>query len=414
MTCRTARHGDSSPSRSIPNSLLTGAILVALWLVGCADAPSRHTVDVTLAADSIPALRLPTARDSARLAAAEEIRTVGDLNAQLMFKGVSSLATEGDRLWVTARWMSPHVTVIDLRRGGLLARLVNEGTNDDEAVDPTCVQPGIGPLGTVSIVDRGRQRLLNLRGNAAAGWRIASIAKFKTDVAVECAVTLRDRLLGFGNFADHTSVEMSLTGVGEVRHSATPPFNAAAMQVQAARRELNASVVAVAPSRDRFVLAYKKIARLDFLDDHGRAAITVVGPRPVKQHYWWDSLRTRHRMSGVNPQAGGELAFGKDAELAYVAVAAGNSRIYALFCGCAWRKPEPRRIHVYTWKGDFVAEWIVDVPLTGLAVTPNDSLMIASYRAADSTGAWRERLGLWVLPRTEGPDGKRSNQLVVR
>jgi hypothetical protein len=146
--------------------------------------------------------------------------------------------------------------------------------------------------------------------------------------------------------------------------STRPPFDARRISHPTGRRFLNRNFMAVDPARRRLVLAYQFESRLDFLTIEGIRYGSTAPPRKTRARW-----RIAHDRFLWDP----------DNETAYVAAAATNRYVYALFCGCKDRENRlPDQVHVFNWSGDLVAELKLDRPVLELAVAPDDSRLYAA------------------------------------
>ncbi|HEX7051317.1 MAG TPA: hypothetical protein VF188_14015 [Longimicrobiales bacterium] len=79
--------------------------------------------------------------------------------------------------------------------------------------------------------------------------------------------------------------------------------------------------------------------------------------------------------------------------MAYVAVDASDTYIYALFCGACSREDRlPNVVHVFTWDGVFVGELELDRRVKTIAVAPDDSLLFGAVEEPVP------QVGIWEIP----------------
>lgn len=327
----------------------------------------------------------------------DSLRFLRAVNDSAGFKGISSIAIDGERIWVTARLMTPQLTVLDIQNGVVLSRSVLQGNEEDQARRLGCLRQADGVMTAFDLL---RQRLIVLRAGDDGGVHVASARQLIPDIDVQCAFVQNGHVFGSGDFADHSLLEFGRDGKAMTRHSSGPPFSPVEMPHFAGRRALNASFSATVPGSGNIILAYKFATRLDWFSRDGLPQLVVEGPHPVKAAYRWidgNQARGSHRS--------GELAFEPSGELAYLDLAATKRRVYALFCGCPLSRPRATSLFVFSSTGDFLGELKFDRPVWRIAIDPDESIVVAAIRRElpSPSGDWREHLAVWRIPMEQDP-----------
>lgn len=179
-------------------------------------------------------------------------------------------------------------------------------------------------------------------------------------------VVLRDRFVSNGYFPRHTlTVVDTLTRIQRHLVGGRLPVDDSLNNL-VFRVRVNRNRAAVDPSHRRLVLAYQAINRLDIYDSVPALRGSIAGPRKVAMSF-----------SRVDSRRGPAFTWTESNERAYVGVDASQDHIFALFCGkCG---PELARIvHVFTWEGRFIREFVLDQGVLGIAVSPDGTTLFGA------------------------------------
>lgn len=299
-------------------------------------------------------------------------RSFGD---SLSFARISGMRVVGGSLLVTDRLMSPHLAVVDLRSGSVVRRFGRDGRGPREFRDPAWMLPVDGAGAQAWVYDFQNRRFVRVSLDAPRGSEVLEEVRLDAGYSLESPVWTERGIISNGLFPDFTLLLVDSTARPLARMSTRPPFDARRISHPTGRRFLNRNFMAVDPARRRLALAYQYESRLDFLTAEGIRYGTVTPPRRTQ---------ARWRI------AGDRFFWDEDNETAYVAAAASDRYVYALFCGCRdSEKRLPRQVHVFTWSGDLVAELALDREVLELTVAPDDShLYGAIMEPVPVVGEW--------------------------
>jgi TolB-like 6-blade propeller-like len=367
-------------------SLLSSAILAAALAACGSEAPERRPRAAHADAPIIPASAAPEAAAFSgrvpRLGPGEQprdtLRVVRLLGDSLAFASVAAIERVGERLLVADAMMSRHLALVDLATGAVGARAGGHGQGPGEFQDPASfIIESETPLRALAY-DFQNRRMSRVTATAAGGLEVGESTRMDLGESLERPVRVGTRLVANGLFPDYTLLVMDPAGRPLQRIAADPPFPARTVPNVVARRLLNRSYLDAAPSGGRLALAYQWASRIDVFNGDGRRVGSIRGPRATAAKY-----RIQDNRFFWDPRG----------EMAYTAVRTTDRFVYALFCGCR-EADDPdqrsRRLHVFRWNGDFVAEVQLDRRVTAFTVAGDDSVLYAFVTEPyPAVGEWR-------------------------
>lgn len=258
------------------------------------------------------------------------------------------------------------------------ARAGGHGEGPREFRDPASfIVESSSPL-RAWLYDFQNRRLSRVGGGAEGELAVQESRALDVGESLERPVRLGGRMIANGLFPDYTLLVMDSAGRPLERIAADPPFPSGRMPHVVGRRLLNRSYLDAAPSGRRLALAYQWASRVDVFAGDGSRLGSIQGPRQTTARY---AVRN------------GRFFWEPQGEMAYTAVRGTERYIYALFCGCR-EADDPdqrsRRVHVFRWNGDFVAELELDRRVTAFAVSKDDSVLYAAVSEPHpAVGEWR-------------------------
>lgn len=331
--------------------VLLGFLLLAS---SCEPPPQYHRAE--MAAGRPQALRAGAVPASLPLRATVRI---GGAEAPAMAMG---LATIGDFVVIADRSSNPHIRVLSLRDGAVRSRALEHGDGPMEVMDVSQleVQRVRGDTAWLSGADlparRGFELLLRPDG-VLGSLRVDSITHPVPNGVLQRFLTPSGALL-FGAMTRALLVRIDTARRRVEFLDGMLPHDATAFPTARGLADANWRRAARRPSTGEIAVAYEHAARLDLFDPAGRWRRTVVTPRAPTLAFQLDPSN-----QAVIWQARDQLGF--------VDIAAADSLIFALYCGCGHRALGARLIQVYRWDGTFVREYQVDHLVYKIAVPPD-------------------------------------------
>jgi len=366
---------------ALPRSRRTGVLLLApLVVAACVErsAPAKSVNGIPIDAATAANGFLERARslhgepgDTLHM-----LRSFGDTSS---FGGIDRIVVVGQKLLVLDYLMDPHLAVVDLASGRVVEHFGRNGAGPREFKQPHWGFPGRGPA-EAWVFDPGNQRLSLLDLNADLDHRLKRSVNVPPETMVETPTWFGNRLVATGFFPDYTLLVMDERGAPVRRVAVDRPFSYANVRHWVALRLLNRAFFANDASGRHIAVAYQWDNRVDFFTAEGAFLGTARGPRPTKA-----SFRIRN----------GRFFWNDDTEMAYWAVAASDRYVFALHAGPPGAKPleyQPSKVHVFTWRGQFVRELALDRPVFGLTLAPDGRTLYAPYQQPDGhylIGSWR-------------------------
>ena len=285
----------------------------------------------------------------------------------------AALAVVGSTLWIANRGGGPAMFVIDRRTGRKLTAFGRDGEGPGEFRSMWDLATG-GPLvhgrPAVWLYDAALRRLTPAvwpgsgpDSDVAYGRSVSlSEAGFVTGVVWrDSSHMLAIGITDSGRLARFTADGHLAGYVGQL------PPNPARVPVQVLQHAYHA-YLAARPDRSRFVAVDHYAGSIELFDAQGHSIGRREGPVPFQPRFTVAS-------------AAGRPVFASDDDLrfGYVAVAATQGRIYAVFSGRR-RGDYPGtavygdRLHIFDWDGHLISTAHLSTPTTGIAVDPGDSV----------------------------------------
>lgn len=298
------------------------------------------------------------------------------------FANVSFLRPAGRVVLVADQLTDPHLSLLDVASGEVVARLGRHGKGPGEFQDPRWAYSDFEDPSRLWVFDYRNQRFdrLSLEGR---GSRLSGQRRLPAPRPLSNPVWFGDSVVANGLFPDLTLLVLGRDGRPARGVVSTLPAREEGVSDADGAIRLNRNHLAVHPGGSRFALAYQQQSRIELFEPDGSLTASVEGPRPVRPRYELAAGRSGAR----------RFRWLDDNELAYVAVDATERFVYALFCGrCRVDDSFPRLLHVFRWDGELVAELALDRPVKTFGVDPGGR---ALYGVVEEPVP---RVGEWLLP----------------
>jgi hypothetical protein len=322
------------------------------------------------------------------------LRSLGDTSG---FGRVAKIVDLGDRLLVLDVLMNPHLSVVDLASGALVEHFGRDGAGPKEFRQPYWAFRG-DRAADVWVYDYANVRLTLLDLDADVDHRVKRTIPLPVGATLESPTWFGDTLVSNGIFSDYSLMVIDGRGTPVRRITADPPFHYHQLAHWVGLRQLNRTFFAHDPSRRRMVLAYQWDDRLDFFTSGGALLGTARGPRSTRPSY--------HLQNG-------KFFWNDDTEMAYCDVTASDAYVFALYAGPAPDTPHvhlPSKVHVFTWKGEFVTELALDRPVWAISVGRDGRTIYAPFEADGG----HYLIGAWQVPSSVVPRQGRPEARVAR
>ncbi|MFL5541604.1 MAG: BF3164 family lipoprotein, partial [Longimicrobiaceae bacterium] len=297
------------------------------------------------------------------------------------FGRITRIVDLGDRLLVLDALMDPHLSVVDVASGRLVEHFGRNGEGPKEFRAPYWAFRGDG-ANDVWVYDYANARLTLVDLAAEVDHRISRTISLPVGATLESPTWFGDTLVSNGIFSDYSLMVIDGRGTPVRRITSDPPFHYRQLQHWVGLRQLNRTFLAHDPARRRMVLAYQWDDRLDFFGADGALLGTARGPRSTRPSY--------HLQNG-------KFFWNDDTEMAYCDVTASDAYVFALYAGPAPDTPHvhrPSKVHVFTWKGEFVAELALDRPVWAISVGRDGRTLYAPF----DTNEGHYLIGVWQVP----------------
>jgi hypothetical protein len=299
-----------------------------------------------------------------------------------MFGRVGAIRPVGRYLVVTEKLGSPHITILDRKTGEVALRFGRNGQGPNEFRGPDWLFTESHEPPEVWVYDYQNRRLSLLDLEAPPDSVIRNRIRLETGAHVEELAVLEGSMIAGGFYADATLLLLDQRGSVRSRIVGEPPFAEVKGLTPAGRMYLNENRVAFDPLRERVVIAYQMVSRIDFFTSAGVRYGSVVGPRQI-----------HIPMYQVTDEGG--FFWESETEAAYISVDASQEFVYALFDGSSIDEPtHPRLVHVFRWDGSFAGELTLDRDATSIAV---DHSGLVIYGAVDEP---YPAVAEWTIPRS--------------
>lgn len=304
------------------------------------------------------------------------------------FGRITMLRRLGERLVVTDYLLPPHLKVVDLATGEVIGAIGRAGEGPGEFRVATSLFVRSRDPPEVAVYDYQNQRVTFIRFEDET-FRpvVAGERELLNGLGLIGLQPYRRGYVSTGLFPDYTLVRLDSAGRPAARLVADPPFGPEDIggSLQFAAQMNNATMAA--GERGDVAVAYEEEAIVDLIDLDAGSYRRVRGPEPVETEY---EIRD------------GRLHTGEGNERAYSLVTASDELVLAGFLGDDFQTDrygqKPVRIHVFDWRGRYLAELELDRAVTALRVSPDGSTLWGAY--ADPV----PRIGEWSLPPLVGPD----------
>lgn len=345
---------------------------VVPMLASCSDR--RGYVERDVPSLQLPVERVPTplSRAGTPLIARAFINDGAGIRMATRIVTVGRLAIIGDQL------TSPHVIVADVNTGAVVSRIGPHGSGEGQMLDAE----SLDVLGDTIYAMDSRSLRLSLITFAESGQAVlSSQVRLPTQVPYPThqAWSVPSGVILSGPYADMGLAILDTVRRTLVRVRVALPYDSTSFATRGRRQLVNTRAAAVSPGSRRIVAAYQYAPRVDIYRADGRLQRTILGPRAAQAHF-------------DEKQIDGKTRYANHSLMAYVDVAATETYIYALFCGCQPVSHFATRIDVFTWEGRYVGEHFLDRGVYRLAVFPGDSVLVAA------TWTPIPGVGVWHLP----------------
>lgn len=326
--------------------LVLAGVAVLLWVRTRASTPGE------------PPVRVPDVPNGPSLETVVEPAPgqwlVGSLPEPVRMGGVDdfgeivAVVDVGDRLFVADARIPPHIAVLDPRQGEVLQRFGMHGEGPGEFRSPSTLRRASAGEGAVWVHDFANRRLslVRLEGGVASVDREVPLV---VATSAERPVRMDDGWIAVGLYGAD-AVLMFFDDRGHpTRRVGRPPFSVEDVPHGNGIRLVNRSYLAPHPQKERLAVTFYSAGRLDIYSASGELLRSVLGPRQVEPRF------------EVTPSGG--FRWEEGSEMAYIATTASESHILSIFCDCPLRWDDDtmagtrRRLHAWTWDGDFVGEF---------------------------------------------------------
>lgn len=291
-------------------------------------------------------------------------------------------------LVVTDYRLPPHLKVIDLSPGEVVHAVGRSGEGPGEfRVATSLIQQSDDPP-VAGVYDYQTRRLtfVELEGEeyrpAVTGSR-----QLRNGLGLFGVRPYRQGFVAAGLFADYTLARLDSVGRPVTRLVADPPFGPEDIGGSRRFAALMNNAKMAAGGDGRYAVAYEEEAIVDLIDLDDGSYVRIRGPVQVETAY---EIRE------------GRLHTSEGNERAYSLVAATDEIVLAGFLGenfeTAKYGQKPTRVHVFDWRGRYVAKLGLEDGITALGVSPDGSRLWGAYEDPFP------RIGEWRLPSLTGPE----------
>jgi hypothetical protein len=266
-------------------------------------------------------------------------------------------------LVATDRRLSPHIVIMDRRSGRVVRRLGPHGAGPGEFQDPTLAWADDTSRTRIWVYDFQLRRLTRLDLNRQPESARAQVLSLNVGYSLLNPALLDQRIVSNGLFENKTLIVVDTSSGRIIDSTILPPaIPANELTHPTGRRLVGVTRLVVQPNGERLALAYQFANRIDVIDARRRLLATMRGPTDVTVRYrveggrfFWDRLSR---------------------EMAYTSAAATHELLLALFCGrCDERREYPDRLHVFSWSGGFVREFVLSPPALEIAVSEDGRVL---------------------------------------
>ena len=284
-----------------------------------------------------------------------------------LFSRITSMLEVGSNLVITDSRTSPHVFVFNGKNARFVKSMGRQGQGPGEILYPDNIVPDEKDRNRVWIYDFTQRRFIGLDITGSTKTNNSLTLSLPEGGSLLQPMIRRGTIISNGLFHDYSLIFVDNTGKPKGKSDLKAPFGPPDVTSRVARRLLNVSTMAYAPtSRDKVVLAYQFKSELDILDLNTGLHTAVTGPRPTKASFSFNKA--------------GNFEWNADNQQAYLSVTADDNRIYALFSG---RKDNDKVervsiLHVFDWNGAFLREYAFDRAIGTIAVSSSGTTIYGS------------------------------------
>lgn len=282
------------------------------------------------------------------------------------FGSVSAIALIGDTLMLVGdRFTDPHLSVVNIESGSVIARFGARGEGPTEFKGPHSILPDPAQPDLWWVYDFSAFRLTPV-ALAAGEWSInPSYSLAGLPASPETPIwTGPDALLVQGvfdfAFARVTLDSQSRQVANWERVQVPQPFTDQDMPMPVWKSFLNRSYVGVRPDGDRFVMAYQFVNQIEVRSSSdGELVAATRGPHEATASYRMDES--------------GRFYWEQDNQSGYTRAYGTDDFFFLHWCGCYDMVDDYEdnmvTIHQFDWDGNFVRELVVDEPISAFAVS---------------------------------------------
>ena len=272
------------------------------------------------------------------------------------FGKIVAMRPLGRYLVVGDSYLSPHIAVLDLQDGTIVARIGTHGQGPGEFRSPTWLA-GAGPS-SVWVDDFYNRRLTLLELDGAGQPKLGQEIPLLVATTTEYPAVMGDRIASAGLYGDDAVVMFFDREGRPLLKAGKPPFSFEQVGHSTGIRLVNRATMEAKPDRSRLAVAFYSANRVDVFSAEGDLLGSGQGPREphvsfhvADKKFFWDL---------------------DENQLAYTSIASSKEAVFALYCGCVNSAPDPAdrtRIHVFDWQGRFQRELMLPTGVHRIAVS---------------------------------------------
>ena len=298
------------------------------------------------------------------------------------------LQLDEDRLLVVDMLLPPYFKILSRTTGSVTQVFGPRGEGPGEVLHPTSVFVSATRPGMIEVYDSPNQRI-NLYGGGSVGTVPPWVGELplRVGASLDGILPHRDTYAGSGLFTDYTLMVVDSAGRTVERLVTDPPFDPAKTGVRPGVAALLGDTVFDGHG-GRVAVAYRFEPYVDLLDLDARAYRRVIGPEPAP-------TRFQIRDDGLH--------LDDDNVGAYQAITVTDRVIFAMFSGLTYaetmehlrerpNEPFDRNIHVFDWRGRYLAEIDTDRDFGYMELSPDHRFLWTEH--SDPI----PRIAEWPLP----------------
>lgn len=368
---RLSRHDEDAENREgarffgpLVIMRILGVFAVPIFIVALfAWAPWATVSPGSVAASPLAELIRPLVEPPAT----DTLKVTRVIGGQDTFGRIQDVYVSDTLIVVLDSYADERVIVLDRMTGAVRETMGRAGRGPGELLTPRSLDADVGSGQRVWIYDNDNARISL---HDIASWKAGPIRNVQCPAGLFQPVWVGDTLLSNGLFAAemlrYYSADDDVARV--VRAAGHSPFQSVTPDIAL---HLNRSALATDPSRERIVLAFLYVSRLQLYDRSGRLLKSVAGPEEVTPQYRVVA-DPRERMN--------RFLRNDETRFAYIDVEATADRIFALFSGRSRGEFEDEAyagitIHVFNWDGGQVRQLILGETVYGIALDQQSQRM---------------------------------------